>query len=68
MSTWQETGSPGPKSGAGVRGVESPHIFIGSLASLEEKFIRRPEQLGINSTMVGELGPFDALVERLAGT
>lgn len=23
---------------------------------------------GINSIMVGEMGPFDALVERLAGT
>ena len=48
--------------------LESPHIFIGSLASLEEKFIRQREQLGINSIMVGELGPFDSLVERLAGT
>ena len=48
--------------------LESPHIFIGSLASFEEKFIRQREQLGINSIMVGELGPFDALVERLAGT
>ncbi len=48
--------------------LESPHIFIGSLASLEEKFIRQREQLGINSIMVGELGLFDALVERLAGT
>ena len=48
--------------------IESAHIFIGSLASLEDKFIRQREQLGINSIMVGELGPFDALVERLAGT
>ncbi len=48
--------------------LESPHIFIGSLASLEQKFIRQREQLGINSIMVGELGPFDSLVERLAGT
>ena len=48
--------------------LESPHIFIGSLPSLEEKFIRQREQLGINSIMVGELGPFDDLVERLAGT
>ncbi|MEO8470312.1 MAG: TIGR03621 family F420-dependent LLM class oxidoreductase [Chloroflexota bacterium] len=48
--------------------LESPHIFIGSLASLEEKFIRQRQQLGINSIMVGEMGPFDAIVERLAGT
>lgn len=48
--------------------LESPHIFIGSLASLAEKFIRQRAQLGINSIMVGEMGPFDAIVERLAGT
>jgi probable F420-dependent oxidoreductase len=48
--------------------LESPHIFIGSLASLEEKFIRQREQLGINSIMVGEFGPLDPIVERLAGT
>ena len=34
--------------------LESPH-FIGSLASLEEKFIRQCEELGINSITVGEL-------------
>ncbi|MEO8463310.1 MAG: TIGR03621 family F420-dependent LLM class oxidoreductase, partial [Chloroflexota bacterium] len=48
--------------------LESPHIFIGSLASLEDKFRRHRDQLGISSIMVGELGPFDSLVERLAGT
>ena len=48
--------------------LESPHIFIGSLPSFEEKFIRQREQFGLNSIMVGELGPFDALVERLGGT
>lgn len=47
--------------------LESPHIFIGSLASLEAKFVRQREQLGINSIMVGEMGPLDAVVERLAG-
>ena len=47
--------------------LESPHVFIGSLASLEEKFIRQREQLGISSIMVGDLGPLDPLVERLAG-
>jgi probable F420-dependent oxidoreductase len=48
--------------------LESPHIFIGSLAALEEKFIRQREQLGISSIMVGEPGPLDPIVERLAGT
>jgi len=47
--------------------LESPHIFIGSLASFEEKFLRQRAQLGINSIMVGEMGPLDAVVERLAG-
>ncbi|MCI0582158.1 MAG: TIGR03621 family F420-dependent LLM class oxidoreductase [Chloroflexi bacterium] len=48
--------------------LESPHIFIGSLAALEAKFIRQREELGINSIMVGDLGPLDSIVERLAGT
>jgi probable F420-dependent oxidoreductase len=48
--------------------LESPHVFIGSIASLTEKFVRLREQLGINSIMVGEPGPFDPIVERLAGT
>lgn len=48
--------------------LESPHIFIGSLASLEAKFIHQSEQLGISSIMVGDMGPLDRIVERLAGT
>ena len=48
--------------------LESPHIFIGSLTALEAKFVRQREQLGINSIMVGEMGPLDAIVERLAGS
>ena len=47
--------------------LESPQMFIGSLARLEEKFIAMRERLGISSIMVGELGPLDPLVERLAG-
>jgi hypothetical protein len=48
--------------------LESPHIFIGSLGALEAKFIRQREELGISSIMVGEMGPLDQIVERLAGT
>jgi probable F420-dependent oxidoreductase len=48
--------------------LESPHIFIGSLSALETKFIRQREELGISSIMVGEMGPLDQIVERLAGT
>ncbi len=47
--------------------LESPQMFIGSLERLEEKFIAMREGLGISSIMVGELGPLDPLVERLAG-
>jgi probable F420-dependent oxidoreductase len=48
--------------------LESPHVFVGSLASLEAKLIRLREELGISSIMVGDLGPLDSIVERLAGT
>jgi probable F420-dependent oxidoreductase len=48
--------------------LESPHIFIGSLGALEAKFIRQRQELGISSIMVGEMGPLDQIVERLAGT
>ncbi len=47
--------------------LKSPHIFIGSLASLESKFIRQREELGISSIMVGEMGALDSIVEHLAG-
>jgi probable F420-dependent oxidoreductase len=46
----------------------SPHVMIGSLDALERKFRELRERLGISSYMVGEPGPIDALVERLAGT
>lgn len=47
--------------------LESPHVFVGSVAELERKFTALREQLGISSIMVGSLGPLDSLVERLAG-
>ncbi|MFN2483787.1 MAG: TIGR03621 family F420-dependent LLM class oxidoreductase [Candidatus Limnocylindria bacterium] len=48
--------------------VESPHIFVGSVDSLVEKFVGLRQRLGISSFMVGEVGELDAVVERLAGT
>jgi probable F420-dependent oxidoreductase len=48
--------------------LESPHIFIGSATQLEAKFVRLRAELGINSIMVGTMGPLDDVVERLAGT
>jgi probable F420-dependent oxidoreductase len=47
--------------------LESPHIFIGTIAELEAKLLRTRERLGISSFMVGGMGPLDSLVERLAG-
>lgn len=47
--------------------LEAPHIYIGSLTELEAKFRRLRDELGISSIMVGDLGPLDAIVERLAG-
>jgi probable F420-dependent oxidoreductase len=48
--------------------LESPHIFIGSVESLANKFVALRERLGISSVMVGAVGELDGVVERLAGT
>ena len=48
--------------------LESPHIYVGSIDGLAEKFVSLRERLGISSFMVGEVGPLDAIVERLAGS
>jgi len=47
--------------------LESPHIFIGTIGTLEAKLLGLREQLGISSFMVGPMGDLDPLVERLAG-
>jgi probable F420-dependent oxidoreductase len=64
-------GRLGERSGLEVRAedlLESPHIFIGSVDSLAEKFVALRERLGISSIMVGAVGELDGVVERLAGT
>jgi probable F420-dependent oxidoreductase len=48
--------------------LESPNVFIGTLASLSEKLERLREELGITSFMLGELEDMAPLVERLSGT
>ena len=48
--------------------LDSPHIFIGSIEGLTEKFLRLREELGISSIMIGELDPLAAVVGRLSGT
>jgi probable F420-dependent oxidoreductase len=47
--------------------LESPQVFIGSIDFLARKVQRLRDGLGISSFMVGEMGPLDPLVERLAG-
>jgi probable F420-dependent oxidoreductase len=47
--------------------LDSPHIFIGSVDRLVEKFQGLRERLGISSFMVGEIEELAPVVERLAG-
>ena len=49
--------------------LESPHVFIGSVNSLVEKFQMLRERLGINHILVGEeYREFAPLLERLSGS
>jgi probable F420-dependent oxidoreductase len=48
--------------------VDSPHLFIGPIDHLVEKFRRLRDELGISSIMVGEIDELAPVVERLAGT
>jgi probable F420-dependent oxidoreductase len=59
------------RSGAGITVDEvlgSPHLFIGSIDGLVEKFQDLRSRLGISSFMVGEVDELAPVVERLAGT
>jgi probable F420-dependent oxidoreductase len=53
-------------SEAGV--LDSPHIFIGSVGRLVEKFQGLRERLGISSFMVGEIDELAPVVQRLSGS
>ena len=48
--------------------LDSPHIYIGSIASLVAKFRALRETLGISSIMVGGIDELAPVVERLRGT
>jgi probable F420-dependent oxidoreductase len=48
--------------------LDSPHIFIGSIEGLVEKFRTMRERFGISSIMVGDVDELAPVVERLAGT
>jgi probable F420-dependent oxidoreductase len=47
--------------------IESPHLFIGSIDRLVEKFHQLREELRITSIMVGEIDELSPVVERLSG-
>jgi alkanesulfonate monooxygenase SsuD/methylene tetrahydromethanopterin reductase-like flavin-dependent oxidoreductase (luciferase family) len=46
--------------------IDSPHLFLGSLDRLVEKFLHLRAELGISSIMLGEIGELTEVVERLA--
>jgi probable F420-dependent oxidoreductase len=46
--------------------LESPHIFIGSVEGLTQKFIELRERFGVSSIMVTETDQLSPVVERLA--
>jgi probable F420-dependent oxidoreductase len=48
--------------------LDSPHIFIGSIEALVEKFQMLRERLGISSIMVGAIDELAPVVERLKGS
>lgn len=48
--------------------LASPHIFIGSIDGLVEKFRSLRERLGISSIMLGAVDELTPVVERLAGS
>jgi probable F420-dependent oxidoreductase len=48
--------------------IDSPHLFIGSVDRLVEKFQQLREELGISSIMLGEVDELAPVVERLSGS
>ncbi|MEN3362691.1 MAG: hypothetical protein V7637_6673 [Mycobacteriales bacterium] len=48
--------------------LASPHVYIGSLRGLTEKFMELRERLGISCFMVNEIDALAPVVESLAGT
>lgn len=48
--------------------LDAPHVFVGTIDGLVEKFRVLRERLGISSFMVGDIDELAPVVERLAGT
>jgi probable F420-dependent oxidoreductase len=47
--------------------LDSPHLFIGSIDRLVEKFLQLREELGITSILLGDVDEFAPVLARLAG-
>lgn len=48
--------------------LDSPHLFIGSVDRLVEKFLQMREELGISSILLGDIGELEPVLERLSGS
>jgi probable F420-dependent oxidoreductase len=48
--------------------IDSPHLFIGSIDRLVEKFLQLREELGISSILLGMIDELTPVLERLAGS
>jgi probable F420-dependent oxidoreductase len=48
--------------------IDSPHLFIGSIDRLVEKFLQLREELGISSILLGGVGELAPVLERLVGS
>jgi probable F420-dependent oxidoreductase len=48
--------------------IDSPHVFIGSIDRLVEKFLQLREELGITSILLGEIDELTPVLERLSGS
>jgi probable F420-dependent oxidoreductase len=48
--------------------IDSPHLFIGSVERLVEKFLQLREELGITSILLGDIGELAPVLERLSGS
>lgn len=47
--------------------INSPHLFIGSIDRLVEKFLQLREELGISSILLGDIGELEPVLGRLSG-
>ena len=48
--------------------IDSPHLFIGSVDRLVEKFLQLREELGVTSILLGRVDELAPVLERLAGS